>query len=71
LSKAKIKQSIENKALMIKFLFLVPFSMCLIWWLYLKEKGYTLKQGLKGFAYILGFNLVIAAFFTVMIFVTH
>jgi len=56
---------------MIKFFFLVPILMSAIWWWFLDSKGYTLKQGLKGFAYIIAFNAIIIAFFILMLFVTH
>ncbi|WDE04467.1 hypothetical protein SG34_024535 [Thalassomonas viridans] len=56
---------------MIKFFILLPILMCGIWWWYLNEKGYTVKDGLRGFAYIISFNAVIIAFFILMIFVTH
>jgi hypothetical protein len=44
--------------------------MCAIWWLYLNSKGYTVKDGMKGFLYILAFNAIIIAFFILMIWVT-
>lgn len=56
---------------MIRLFFLVPIAMCVIWWFYLDAKGYTLRQGLRGYAYILAFNGIILLFFTLMIFVTH
>lgn len=56
---------------MIKFLFLLPIIMCAIWWKFLDSKGYTLKQGLKGFINILIFNTVIIGFFTLMIYLTR
>lgn len=56
---------------MIKLFFLLPMIMCAIWWSYLNSKGYTVKDGLRGFAYILSFNTVVIAFFMLMIVVTH
>ena len=56
---------------MIKLFFLLPLIMCAIWWQFLNRKGYTLKDGMKGFIYILAFNAIIIAFFVSMIFVTH
>ncbi|GAA0823550.1 hypothetical protein KO495_13525 [Colwellia sp. D2M02] len=55
---------------MIKLFFLLPILMSLIWWWYLDNRGYSLKEGLKGFIYIALFNSVIIGFFTLMIFVT-
>ena len=45
---------------MVRLLYLVPILMCIIWLIYLSQRGLTVKQGAKGFAYIIGFNLVIA-----------
>ncbi len=56
---------------MIKFFFLIPLLMCTIWWWFLDSKGYSLKQGLKGFAYIFAFNGIIIGFFVLMLYVTH
>lgn len=55
---------------MIRLFFLLPVIMCAIWWSYLNSKGYSVKDGAKGFAYILAFNLIILGFFIVMILVT-
>ncbi|WP_206483785.1 hypothetical protein [Thalassotalea sp. G2M2-11] len=56
---------------MIRFFFLLPLIMCAIWWSYLNSKGFTAKQGLKGFLYIFAFNAIIIGFFVIMLFVTH
>jgi len=56
---------------MIKLFFLLPIIMCAIWWRYLDSRGYSLKEGLKGFIYILSFNSVLILFFVLMIWVTH
>jgi len=45
--------------------------MCAIWWFYLDAKGYTVKEGIRGFIYIFAFNAVIIGFFTLMLYVTH
>ena len=45
---------------MIKLLYLIPVVMCVIWYWYLQQRGFSVKQGQKGFAYIIGFNLIIA-----------
>lgn len=55
---------------MIKFFFLLPIIMCGIWWYILNSKGFSAKEGIKGFAYILSFNAIIIAFFLVMLVVT-
>jgi len=56
---------------MIKLFFLLPIIMCTIWWVYLNNRGYNIKEGSKGFMYILSFNAVIVLFFVTMIYVTH
>ena len=45
---------------MIKLLFLLPLLMCALWYWYLQQHGWSIRQGWKGFSYIIGFNLVIA-----------
>jgi len=56
---------------MIKLFFLLPILMCSIWWWYLNNRGFTVKEGLRGFVYIVSFNAIIIGFFIVMLFVTH
>jgi len=56
---------------MIRLFFLLPIIMCIVWWWYLNSRGYSLKEGLKGFVYILSFNAVIVLFFVTMLYVTH
>jgi hypothetical protein len=46
---------------MIKLLFLLPLLMCGLWYWYLKQHGWTIKQGRKGFGFIIGFNLIIGS----------
>ena len=45
---------------MVKLLYLMPVVMCVLWYWYLQQRGFSVKQGQKGFAYIIAFNLVIA-----------
>lgn len=56
---------------MIRFFFLLPIIMCAIWWGYLNSKGFTVKDGKKGFFYILAFNAIIIGFFILMMFLTN
>ncbi|WP_168171542.1 hypothetical protein [Lacimicrobium sp. SS2-24] len=56
---------------MLRLLFLIPAVLCLIWYLYLRHQGYSLKQGKQGFIYILMFSAVIAAFYTLMLWLTN
>ncbi|RUO48725.1 hypothetical protein [Pseudidiomarina aquimaris] len=55
---------------MIRFLFLIPLVLGLLWWLYLRANGYNLKQGRKGFVYILVVSLFIAAVYTLLLWVS-
>lgn len=55
---------------MIRLFILLPLIMCVIWWAYLRAKGFTIKEGKKGFQYIITFNAVIIAFFVLMILIT-
>jgi hypothetical protein len=56
---------------MVKLLFLIPLSLCLLWFAYLKSRGYTLGEGKQGFVYILIFSSVIAAFYTALLWLTR
>ncbi|WP_193408718.1 hypothetical protein [Thalassotalea crassostreae] len=56
--------------MLLRLLFILPVVMCLIWWWYLKQHNYTAKQGIKGFAYIIAFNVFVIGFFTLMIHIT-
>ena len=56
---------------MIRLFFLLPIIMCAIWYWYLNNHGYSAKEGMRGFIYILSFNAVIILFFTAMIFITR
>jgi len=45
--------------------------MCAVWYWYLQKNNYTIKDGLKGFAYIFAINSIIIGFFVLMLFVTN
>ena len=45
---------------MIKLLFLLPVLMFAGWYWYLRQNGWSIKQGKRGFGYIFVFNLTIA-----------
>ncbi|MCL5050887.1 hypothetical protein [Aliidiomarina maris] len=51
---------------MIRLLFLIPLVLCLLWMLYLTARGYRIRDGKQGFVYILVISSVIAAFYTLM-----
>ncbi|MCG7570237.1 hypothetical protein MHM89_09870 [Pseudoalteromonas sp. CNC9-20] len=56
---------------MLRLLFILPILLCLLWWLFLHYNGIPLKQGRKGFVYIVAFSTLVLGFFTLMLFVTN
>nr|WP_100643288.1 hypothetical protein [Alteromonas facilis] len=56
---------------MIRLLFLVPVLLCLVWVVYLKSQGYSVRQGKQGFKYILIFSTGLAIAYTVLLFITQ
>ena len=56
---------------MFKLLYLMPLIMAGLWMWYLKANGWTIRQGKKGFLYILIFNLSIAGMLTIIIQLTQ
>ncbi|MDV6317080.1 hypothetical protein [Idiomarina sp. HP20-50] len=52
---------------MVRYFFIIPL---LLWLLYLRVNGWSIKQGYKGFVYIAVISAVIAAFYTAMMFLT-
>lgn len=56
---------------MFRLLFLFPVILCFIWYFFLKKNGIPIKQGKKGFIYILSFSALVLGFFILMIQVTH
>ncbi|GAC24963.1 hypothetical protein GMES_2669 [Paraglaciecola mesophila KMM 241] len=55
---------------MLRLLFLLPLILCLLWFAYLRLRGFSLRQGKQGFIYILVFSAIIAAFYTLMLWLT-
>ncbi|MCE9686573.1 hypothetical protein LZP73_10185 [Shewanella sp. AS16] len=51
-------------------LFLLPLLLCLLWTLFLRINGVPLKQGSKGFGYILGISAVIWLMFAALLWLT-
>ncbi|GAB2691421.1 hypothetical protein GCM10027170_24090 [Aliiglaciecola aliphaticivorans] len=51
---------------MLRFLFLIPIALFLIWIVYLKTHGYSLDDGKKGFIKILVISLGIALTYLVL-----
>ena len=55
---------------MLRLLFLLPLTLCLLWYAYLRANNWTISQGKQGFLYIFAFSSTIAAFFALMLFLT-
>jgi len=56
---------------MFRILFLLPIVLCAVWYLFLKQNGVPIKQGKKGFVYILIVSALVLGFFLLMIKVTQ
>ncbi|AFT96112.1 succinyl-diaminopimelate desuccinylase [Alteromonas macleodii str. 'Balearic Sea AD45'] len=56
---------------MLKIIVLIPLILSLLWFAYLQANKYTLEQGKQGFLYIFVLSGVIAAFYTLMLFLTN
>lgn len=56
---------------MLKIIVLIPLLLSLLWFGYLRANNYSLAQGKQGFTYILVLSCVIAAFYSLMLFLTH
>ena len=52
-------------------MFLLPLILSLVWWAFLHYNGLSIKQGAKGFYWIIGLSSFLAAFFTLMIYLTR
>lgn len=55
---------------MTRFLFLIPLLLSVVWFVYLRLNGWTLRQGLKGFIYIAIFSSVLAVIYTILLWLT-
>lgn len=56
---------------MLRIIILIPLLLSILWFFYLQVRGYSLEQGKQGFLYILVFSMVIAVFYSFMLWVTH
>jgi len=54
----------------LRLLFLLPLVLSLLWFVYLRLRGFSIRQGKQGFIYILAFSAIIAAFYTIMLWLT-
>ncbi|WP_169929463.1 hypothetical protein [Pseudidiomarina aestuarii] len=55
---------------MTRFLFLIPLVLSVLWFIYLRVNGWTLRQGLRGFIYILIFSSFVAIVYTLLLWLT-
>lgn len=56
---------------MVKFFFIIPLLLSLVWWQYLRMNDWTIEQGKRGFYYIIAFSIAIAGFFGLMYLLNH
>ncbi|QTL33821.1 MULTISPECIES: hypothetical protein [Pseudoalteromonas] len=56
---------------MIRLMFLLPILLCLGWYYFLRVNGVPLKQGKRGFIYILAFSTLVLGFFVLMMHLTN
>ena len=56
---------------MFRLLFILPIILCLAWYFFLTYYAVPIKQGKKGFIYILIFSLFILSFFIIMMKLTE
>ncbi len=52
-------------------LFLIPLILCLLWAVFLNLNGYSVKQGAKGFYYIIAGTLISAGILALLLFITR
>lgn len=55
---------------MTRFLFLIPLILSVLWVLYLRYRGATIRSGFKGFIYIAVLSAFIAIFYTLLLWLT-
>ncbi|WP_417669305.1 hypothetical protein [Pseudoalteromonas tetraodonis] len=56
---------------MFRLLFLLPIILCLGWYFFLRHYAIPIKQGKKGFIYILVFSAFVLGFFVLMMQITE
>jgi|TARA_B110000196_G_scaffold109207_1_gene94665 heme/copper-type cytochrome/quinol oxidase subunit 3 len=56
---------------MFRLLFLLPIILCAGWYLFLRNNGVPIKQGKKGFMYILVLSAFVLGFFVLMMQITE
>lgn len=56
---------------MVRLFFLLPLLMSIGWYLFLRYHQIPVKQGLRGFGYILAFNIILALVLWVLLILTR
>ena len=56
---------------MFRLLFLLPIILCLGWYFFLRHYAIPIKQGKKGFIYILAFSTFVLGFFVLIMQITE
>ncbi|WP_024612651.1 hypothetical protein [Pseudoalteromonas sp. TB64] len=56
---------------MFRLLFLLPIVLCLGWYFFLRKNDVPIKQGKKGFMYILAFSVFVLGFFVLIMQITE
>lgn len=56
---------------MFRILFLLPLILCAGWYYFLRVNNVPIKQGKRGFIYILLFSALVLGFFVLMMHVTN
>ncbi len=52
-------------------MFLIPLVLSLLWWVFLRVNGLSIRQGAKGFYLIIGLSAFFIGFFSLMIYLTR
>ncbi|WP_033017574.1 hypothetical protein [Pseudoalteromonas sp. BSi20652] len=55
----------------VQTLFLFPIVLCLGWYLFLRYNNVPIKEGKKGFMYILAFSAFVLGFFVLIMQITE
>ena len=53
------------------FLFLLPVILSILWGLYLQSNGFSLKQGMRGFYYIIGGSAILTLILSILLWLTR
>lgn len=56
---------------MTRLLFLIPLLLSVAWFIYLRSRGWTIQQGLRGFVYIAILSGFIAVLYSLLWWLTN